>query len=262
MELFDTHCHLLLGALERQSEAAWMRARAAGVGQAVLVGIDEPTSRAAVRFATGREGLFPSAGLHPNETHKVPDAPLGWLEDLARSGQVVALGETGLDLYWKDAPIDIQLRHLERHCELALETGLPLILHIRDAFPHAAAALRDFAASGGRGVLHCFTGGPADLERFTGYGFYVSLSGVITYKSADDLRSAAKLVPEDLLLIETDAPWLPPVPRRGETNEPAFLVHTAIALAKLRQAPIEQIAATTTANARRLFGIGPGGSIA
>jgi TatD DNase family protein len=255
--LFDTHCHLTLGALKQDGAMAWERAQASGISNALVVGIDAETSREVVDFVRDRRGLFASVGIHPNETSKVLPGDFQTIEALTKEPKVVAIGETGLDLYWKDSPLDVQVRGLLDHTELSLRTGLPLILHIRDAFAQAASALSDFAKQGGSAVLHCFTGGPKELHPFVEWGFAVSFSGILTYPKADALREAACLVPEHLLLLETDSPWLPPTPHRGKRNEPAFVVHTAAALAAVRGISNSDVAAITTANALRVFGLQP-----
>jgi len=254
--LVDTHCHLYLGELTDQADAAWARARASGVVQAVIPAVDVASSEAIVGFVGGRDGLFGAVGVHPNETAEAPadwDRPIEAL--LARAGttKLVAIGETGLDCYRDRSPLATQRASLARHCELALAHDLPVILHVRQAFREAAETLAPFAARGLRAVMHCFDGGPADLEPFVGWGFYVSFSGIVTYPKRDDLRAAAPLVPRDRLLVETDAPFLAPVPKRGATNEPAFVQFTAQKLAEVLRVPFAEFAATTTANARRLF---------
>lgn len=254
--LVDTHCHLYLGDLTEQADAAWARARASGVVQAVVPAVDVASSQAIVGFVARRDGLFGAVGIHPNETAAAPadwDRVVDALVARAKETKLVALGETGLDCFRDRAPLATQRAALERHCDLALKHDLPVILHVRQAFREAAETLAPFAARGLRAVMHCFDGGPADLEPFVGWGFYVSFSGIVTYPKRDDLRAAAPLVPRDRLLVETDAPFLTPVPKRGTTNEPAFVQFTAQKLAEVVKLPFEELAALTTANARRLF---------
>lgn len=255
-ELIDTHCHLYLGEGESAAPAAaWARARATGVVQAVVPAIDLATSRAVVALADRAAGLFAAVGIHPNETAAAGEAEFVELAALAAAPGVVAIGESGLDLYRDRSPLAQQRASLERHAELALARDLPLILHVRQAFAPAADALAPFAARGLRAVMHCFDGGPADLEPWLRFGFSISFSGIVTYPKRDDLRAAARVVPAERLLAETDAPFLTPVPKRGRPNEPAFLHHTVQALAAARGRPFEEIAALTTANARRVFGL-------
>ena len=255
--LYDTHCHLTLGALRDDREEVWQRAQAAGVGRALVVGIDAITSNEVLDFVAGHDGLFASVGIHPTETAKAHPGDFEQIIRLAEHPKVVAIGETGLDLYWKDSPLAVQLDSLEKHCQLALRLGLPIVLHLRDAFEEAALALRDYALAGGKAILHCFSGGPEHVEPFLSYGFTFSFSGIITYPKADNVRAAAAMVPIDRMLVETDAPWLPPVPYRGKRNEPAFVTHTAAALAKIKGVSEAVLAEQTTANALLILGGNP-----
>lgn len=254
MEFADTHAHLTLGELAADPEAAWERARAAGVTRIILVGIDAASSRTALEFAENREGLFVSAGIHPNESGNVDlEEEMAAVAALLEHPKVVAVGETGIDLYWKKTDLDTQVRALEAHAEMALAGDLPLVLHLRDAFAEAAGVLAPFAARGLRSVVHCFTGGPEDLPPFLDMGCSISFSGILTYSGAGRIREAAALVPAERCLLETDAPWLTPRRHRGRTNEPAFLTATAEALAGARGCSLAEIAALTTANALRTF---------
>jgi TatD DNase family protein len=253
-ELIDTHCHLTLGELAPVSDEAWARARAAGVTAAVVIGIDAATSEAAVSWVEGRAGLYASVGIHPNGTAQAKDRDLDAIRELAAHPRVVALGETGLDTYWKDSPLDVQRKSLHEHAELALDLDLPIVLHLRDAFPQAIEALTPLAARGLRAVVHCFSGTERDIHPFIDWGWPLSFSGIISYAKADDVRRAAAATPLDLCLVETDSPWLTPAPYRGKKmNEPAFVVQVAEALAAAKGLPFEDVAAATTANARRFF---------
>jgi len=257
--LIDTHCHLTLGELEHQSDEAWSRAREAGVAQAVVVGIDRATSQRVADHVRDRDGLFGTVGIHPNSTREVQPGDFEEIRRLGAEPKVVALGETGMDLYRRHSDAQTQRLSLLRHAELALEVDLPLVLHIRDAYREAAEALESFAGRGGRAVVHCFTGGPDDLQPYVEWGFCISFSGVVTFPSAPLVQQAACQVPIGQCLVETDAPWLAPAPHRGKTNEPAFVVHTARHLAELHRVSFEEMSAATTANARRLFRLPPPG---
>lgn len=252
---FDTHCHLTLGELAPEGAEAWARAIAAGVPFGLVVGIDAPTSRGVVEFVEGREGLFASVGLHPNDCVSAGPDEFRVIEELSLHPKVVAIGETGLDFYRDTSPREVQEASLRWHAELALRCNKPLVLHIREAYAATAAVLEPFIPRGLRAVLHCFGGNPEDLEPFVAWGFYVSISGIVTYPKADNVRAAAKLVPLDRLLIETDAPWLAPAPFRGKRNEPAYVVHTAAKLAEVRGLTPAAMAELTTANARRFFAL-------
>ncbi len=260
--LIDTHCHLYMARLDGVGGDAatavdvdelWSHARSAGVVQAVVPAIDVASSRVVTELVALRSGLFAAVGIHPNATAEITDADHAAIAAQAARPKVVAIGETGLDCYRDRASLAAQQASLARHAELALARDLPLILHVRQAFELAKEALAPFARRGLRAVMHCFDGGPDDLQPFVDWGFFISFSGIVTYPKRDDLRAAARAVPRELLLVETDAPFLTPVPKRGHPNEPAFVVHTAQALATARAEPLESLAAATTANARRLF---------
>ena len=255
--LFDTHNHLLFGELGEDPEGAWSRARQAGVGRAVLIGIDADSAEAVAAHAACREGLYAAVGIHPNETAAADEASWERIVALLEQPKVVALGETGLDLYWKRVPLARQVEWLERHAEAALDADLPLVLHLRDAWPPARETLASFAARGLRAVLHCFGGTAADLDPFLDWGWPVSFAGNLTYPGARALRQAAARVPLEQLLVETDAPWLAPVPCRGKVNEPAYLVHTARRLAEVLGRTYEEVAEATSHNALRFFRIEP-----
>ena len=253
-ELVDTHCHLYLddGGPSARS-VAWERARAAGVAQAVVPAIDVASSRTVVALADPARGLFAAVGIHPNDSATVGESDHAVIAELAAAPGVVAIGESGLDTYRDRAALPRQVESLRRHAELALARDLPLILHVRQAFAPTAEVLAPFAARGLRAVMHCFDGGPADLEPWLGWGFLISFSGIVTYPKRDDLRAAARATPADRVVVETDAPFLAPVPKRGRPNEPAFLLHTAEAVAAARGEPVAEFAARSPANARRLF---------
>jgi len=254
--VFDTHCHLTYGDLGDQAEQAWQRAREAGVCGAVLIGIDVESSREVTGWVKDKSDLWCSVGIHPNSTAAAGVDDLSSIRELTSHPRVVAVGETGLDTYWDDAPLPTQIASLEGHAELALETGLPLVLHLRDAFPEARATLAPFAGRGLRAVVHCFTGGPEDLSPFLDWGFMISFSGILTYSGAGRLREAARKVPLDQCLVETDAPWLTPAPHKtSDLNEPAFIVHTVKKLASALKLPRDEVAHATTRNAHRFFGI-------
>jgi TatD DNase family protein len=252
--LVDTHCHLYLDASGPDAPlAAWERARSSGVMQAVIPAIDVASSRAVVALADPGRGLFAAVGIHPNDTSAVGEQDHAAIAELSTAPGVVAIGESGLDCYRDRAELPRQIGSLRRHAELALARDLPLILHVRQAFAPTAEALAPFAARGLRAVMHCFDGGPADLEPWLSWGFFISFSGIVTYPTRVDLRAAARATPGDRVVVETDAPFLAPVPKRGRPNEPAFLLHTAEALAAARGEPLDEFAVRSTANARRLF---------
>lgn len=249
MQVFDTHCHLGLdGRADPAGEHA--RARQAGVTAMLVVGIDAASSRAARELA-GLSGVRWSAGLHPNDSTRFAD---DWptIAALARDPGCAAIGETGLDLFRDRAPLAVQEASLRAHLALARELDLPVVFHCREAFAPLFAALR--SAPSVRGVMHCFSGGIDEARQALDLGLYLSFAGPLTYPKNDALRRVAAWAPADRLLVETDAPFLPPQRRRGQRNEPAFVVETLAALASLRELPLADAAALTFDNARRLFG--------
>ncbi|MCB1218592.1 TatD family hydrolase, partial [bacterium] len=199
----------------------------------------------------------PTAGLHPTEGAVADPDELAALSDLLDSGRYCAVGETGLDAFHDRTTADDQRRALCAQIGLALERDLPVVLHCRDAFEELFEVLDGFRGAGLRGVLHCFTGGRGELEVVLDAGLHVGLGGIVTFKPRHDLREVAREVPAQRLLLETDAPWLAPVPHRGQRNEPAYLAHVAHTLAETRGEELHSFAARCTANACALFGITP-----
>ena len=195
--LIDTHTHLMMRELGRDPAGAVSRARKAGVEQMISIGIDRENSRATATLAERLDGVWAAVGIHPNETAEATEQDWEAIRELATGERVVAIGESGLDLYWNRASLEVQLGWLERHAELALELDKPLVLHVRDAFAPLEPALRPFASRGMRAVMHCFGGGPDDLHPYVEWGWLISFAGNLTYKSAEPLRQAAARVPRD-----------------------------------------------------------------
>jgi TatD DNase family protein len=254
----DTHAHLDDDRFADDLPAVLARAAAAGVTQVLTIGIDLGTSRAATRLAESHPDLFAVVGIQPNHVAESSAGDFDAIAELARHPRVVAVGETGLDRHWDRAPFDRQLTEFRRHLALAREVGKPVVIHCREAEADTVAVLREeFAAFGPvAGVMHSFAGDAATATACLACGLHVSFAGMLTYKTADNVRAAAAVVPLDRLLVETDSPYLAPVPRRGKRNEPAFVAHTGAELARVLGLPVERVAAATTANARRLFGLG------
>ncbi|MHC4824775.1 MAG: TatD family hydrolase [Planctomycetota bacterium] len=256
MRLFDTHCHLTWDETKNPSGPQLERARAAGVDRFVCVAIDVDNARECADLAARHEDVFPTVGIHPNDVGDAPGLParLDALRELARQGGFIAIGETGLDFFRDWAEPDAQHASLEAHLDLASELDLPFILHCRNAIDGLLPVLR---ARGERlkGVMHCYSEGPAPIGELVELGLHISFAGNVTYPKSTDLREAAKLVPLNRLLIETDAPFLAPQPRRGKSNEPAFVAFTMQALAELLDQDAESLAAATHANASELFGV-------
>jgi TatD DNase family protein len=260
--MIDTHAHLDDPQFDADRDTVLGRARQAGVDTIICVGTTLASSRAAVRLAESCPGLYAAVGIHPNSAAEA--GPDDWLQvaALLDHPRVVALGETGLDRYRDFAPLELQRDYFRRHLLLGRERDLPVVIHCRDAWEHLLPLVREFAAAGPlRGVLHAFSGDVATLAECIALGLYVSFAGNVSYtnKKFQTLRAAAVAAPADRVLIETDSPYLVPEPLRGRQrrNEPALLVHTAAALAVLRGATPETLAAQTAENARRLFRIAP-----
>jgi TatD DNase family protein len=252
--LVDSHCHLDYLESDEDLDQVVARARRAGVGTLVTI-CTKLSEFGRVRAIAGRfEGVYCSVGVHPHEAEAEGQGDPARLIELADHPEVVGIGETGLDFYYEHSPRAAQERSFRAHIAAARQTGLPLIVHARDADDDTVRVLRQEQASGPfAGVIHCFTAGPALAEAALELGFYISIAGVLTFKKADELRATVARVPLDRLLVETDSPYLAPVPKRGKRNEPAFVVHTAEKLAELKEIPAGQLAEATSANFHRLF---------
>ena len=255
-ELIDTHAHLDDERFAADLPAVLERAAAAGVSRIIVVATTAATSRVCVDLAARHAPLFATVGIQPN--HVAEAGPADWDEvvHLATAGKVVALGETGLDRHWDYTPFPQQEDYFARHVELARKHGLPVVIHCREAEADVVRMLRaDHDRHGPvRGVMHSFTGDAATARDCLAMGLHISFAGMVTYKNAQALRDVAKDVPADRLLVETDSPYLAPVPERGKRNEPAFVAHTAALLARERGVELEALTRDTTHNARALFG--------
>jgi TatD DNase family protein len=252
--LIDSHCHLCFPELQADSAGVLARMRAAGVGMALNISTSTNDLLRVVQFAQENEGIFASVGIHPDNTESnEPDVAA--LVAHSRASKVVAIGETGLDYFRLQEPLEWQRTRFRTHIRAARESGKPLVVHTRAAGPDTLRIMREERASEVGGVMHCFTEG-ADVARAAmDMGFFISFSGILTFKSAQTLRDLATTIPDDRLLVETDAPYLAPVPHRGKTNEPAFVRYVASTLADLRKQSIEHVSETTTNNFCRLFNL-------
>jgi TatD DNase family protein len=255
--LIDSHAHIQGEEFAGDLAEVVARARGAGVEKIVVVGgAGELSSNdAALRVAQSSDGLFATVGMHPHDAKDVGEADLERLKKVAENSKIVAIGETGLDFYYDHSPRDLQVKIFARFIHMARETRLPLIVHDRDAHAEIAGLLRSEGGGALRGVIHCFTGDYDAAKTFLDLGFYLSFSGILTFKNAEALRDAARRAPLDRIMVETDSPYLAPVPKRGKRNEPAFVLHVAEALAKVRNATLEEIATATRRNTEALFGI-------
>ncbi len=254
----DTHAHLDDARFAADRPAVLARARAAGVAHILTIGVDLATSRAAVALAHESPDVWAVVGIQPNHCAETAAGDFAAIEALAADSRVVAVGETGLDRYWDRAPFALQKDYFGRHLELARRVGKPVVIHCRQAEADVAAALEAAAATNGpvRGVMHSFSGDSETARRCLAAGLHLSFAGMVTYKSAADLRAVAAAVPADRYLVETDCPYLAPVPHRGGRNEPAFVAATGACVAAARGEAVEAVAAGTTRNARGLFGLG------
>lgn len=256
MKLFETHCHLNMRHFKDDWREVYERAKKAGIYRMVIVGWDLSSSERAVKMAEGMDGVYAACGFHPHDAKLFREDDILRLRELLSHPKVVALGETGLDYYYDNSPRDIQRRVFERQLALAKEVNKPLIIHVRDAHEDAFSIIESSGLPEGGGVLHCYTGGTKYLEKGLSLGLYISFSGIVTFPNADDLREAARLVPEDKLLIETDSPYLTPKPYRGRRNEPSYLIYVLGEIARAREEEEEEIAILTYENANRFFRIG------
>jgi TatD DNase family protein len=252
--MIDSHAHLFFDAFDTDRDQVLVRAREAGVTAIINVGIDAPTSQAAVDLALRHEELHATAGLHPTSRVQDRNAELESLDRLIRTHRhaIVALGEIGLDYYWKDVPAEEQRPRLLAQLALAVEFDLPVVIHCRDAMADLLACLESASALP-TGVFHCFAGGTGDARRVLDLGFQISFAGNVTYPKAVELQTVAREVPPERLLLETDSPFLPPQPRRGRRNEPAFARYTLEFLAGLHDLSVEDLERLTTGNTQRLF---------
>ena len=254
MRLIDSHCHLNYEGLAERQEEVLDLARARGVAGFLNISTRQKEWSDVIAVAERHSDVWASVGVHPHEADAHPDLGANALVEAAEHPRVIAIGECGLDYYYDKSDRQAQRKRFEAHIAAARETGLPLVVHTRDAEEDTAEILTGAARQGGvAGVLHCFTGSLDLARKALDIGFYVSLSGIVTFKNARDLQETAKQIPSDRLLVETDAPFLAPVPHRGMKCEPAFVADTAAFLADLRGEPLETLAATTTANFERLF---------
>ncbi len=250
----DSHCHLD-GAGHPGADDALIRARAAGVGAFVVVGVGRTldAARFAVDLAGRRDDVRAVVGVHPHDASVLTDAMLAELEEIAGHPRVAAVGEMGLDYHYMSSPMDAQREAFRRQIALARRVRKPIVVHTREAPADTIAVLAEEGARDVGGVIHCFSEDRAFAEKALDLGFDLSFSGIVTFKSAAQVHDVAAWAPADRIHVETDSPYLAPVPVRGKPCEPAFLVHTARRLAALRGRPVEEIEQITAENTRRLF---------
>lgn len=254
LELFDTHAHLNVDAFEDNLDEVVSRGRQAGLVGILVIGIDAATSRRACDLAAAYPGfLYAAVGIQPNSAAEAGEDDFELVRELAGYPGVRAIGETGLDCYWDDTPMELQQRFFDDHLQLCRDTGLPMVIHMRDSGDLIVEQLRR-QSSVPPGVMHSFTGDRRLAEQCLELGLYISFAGMVTFKKSDELREVASIVPEHRLLVETDSPYLSPEPLRGRRpNEPARVEHTLRCLADVRGVSADYLAGVTTANARRLL---------
>lgn len=252
--LFDTHTHLTDAAFDHDRGDVIQRALDAGVERMVAIGYDLESSRAAVALAERCEAVYASAGIHPCHVHEAREADFREIEKLLDHPRVVAVGETGIDLFHDPSTYPLQQASFRRQMEWGRNTGLPVIVHDRDAHAEVMAMLDEFPDGETTAILHCFTGDVAMAEKAVSMGCFLGFGGIATFKNST-VHEVVSSLPRDRILVETDAPYLAPVPHRGRRNEPAYLVHTAEAVARHRAVSMDELARTTTRNAEKVFRI-------
>ena len=254
MRIADSHCHLNYPGLVEDQAAVLGRARARGVTAMLNIATRESEWDAVLATAEREPDVWASVGIHPHEADRHPEVDTARLVERARHPRVVGIGESGLDYHYDHSDRGRQQASFRTHIAAARESGLPLIVHTRDAEDDTAAMLREGMEEGAySGVIHCFTASGEFADKALEMGFFISISGIVTFKNATDLQAVAARLPAERLLIETDAPFLAPVPHRGRSGEPAFVADTLAFLATLRRVPVEELAETTAANFHTLF---------
>jgi TatD DNase family protein len=253
--LFDTHVHLNAEQYEDDLQEVINRALEKGVQNMVVVGFDEPTIKKAIQIAETYDFIYASVGWHPVDAVDMTDEHLAWIEELAQHPKVVALGEMGLDYHWDKSPKEVQKDVFRRQIRLARKVNLPIIIHNRDATEDVVTILKEEHVEEVGGIMHCFTGSIEVAKQCMDMNMYISFGGPVTFKNAKKPKEVATELPLDKILIETDCPYLTPHPFRGKRNEPGYVSYVAEQIAELKGITYEELAAITTANAKKLFGI-------
>jgi TatD DNase family protein len=251
--LIDTHSHLHDPAFDSDRDSVIQRARQEAVHLMLTIGTDLESSRKAVELAQAHDFIYGTVGVHPHEVKILQEDSYPALERLACQPKVVAYGEIGLDYFYMHSPKDAQQKHFRQQIRLAKKLGLPLVIHTRQAPMETLAILREEKADEVGGVLHCYTGDLATAHAAIAMNFFISFSGILTFAKATDLQAVVRELPIERLLIETDCPYLAPMPHRGKRNEPAYVRHVAEKLAQIKEIPYQEIVRITAQNARQLF---------
>ena len=258
MKLIDSHCHLTFDELLGDLDGVLERSRANGIDTWVTIGTNHAQSREAVALAQRTAGVYATVGLHPHDAKDLSGDLLTHMEQWAQLEEVVALGELGLDFYYDFSPRQQQVEAFTEQLALAARLNMPVVVHTRDAFDETLTILKDFDGQLDHVVLHCFTGTAEQAKAGLDRGYFISFSGVVTFKNAQAVREAALCVPMDRLMIETDCPYLSPAPmRKQRINEPALLAHTAQFLSQLKQVELDDLATQTSDNTRRFYRLFP-----
>ena len=255
MGFVDTHAHLHFPDYQGDREAVITRAREAGFQYLITIGTDAGSSRESLRLAETHDFIFAAAGIHPHDVKDADERAVQEIAELLKNPRVVGIGEVGLDFFRDHSPREKQKEIFRKFLGLYRQTGKPLVIHCRDAYEDLRALLAEELKPPLRGVMHCFSSDKAMMARFLDAGLYISFAGPLTYKKNDALREACRACPRDRMLLETDAPFLPPQSVRGKRNEPAFMLETAKLAAELKGISPEKLGEETTANARALFGL-------
>lgn len=253
--LFDTHVHLNADQFSEDLEQVIERAQNEGVETMVVVGFDQPTINKAMELVEQYDFLYAAIGWHPVDAIDMTDEDLQWIEELSSHQKVVAIGETGLDYHWDKSPKEIQQEVFRKQIRLAKKVRLPIIIHNREATQDIVDILKEEDAKEVGGIMHCFSGSPETAHECLEMNFLISLGGPVTFKNAKKPKEVAEEVPLEKLLIETDCPYLAPHPYRGKRNEPSYVKLVAEQIAELKGVSFEEVAETTTRNAKKLFGI-------
>ena len=258
MKLVDSHCHLDNPQFDPDRESVIQRALAAGIERMVVIGTGDgpPDLEAGIRLADRYEPIYATVGIHPHDASKATPETYQRLAEFLMHPKVVALGEIGLDYHYDHSPRDVQREVFLEQMRIASNARKPIVIHTREAWEDTLALLEEhWKPTGFGGIMHCFSGSPGEAERCIALGFHLSFGGIITFPKSAGVQEAARTAPANRILIETDAPYLAPVPHRGKRNEPAFVAETARKLAQLRGVTPEEIAQLTTANFKALLGV-------
>ncbi|WP_440601824.1 TatD family hydrolase [Bacillus safensis] len=253
--LFDTHAHLNAEQYNEDLEQVIERAKSEKVEKIVVVGFDRPTITRAMELIEEYDFIYAAIGWHPVDAIDMTDEDLAWIKDLSQHEKVVAIGEMGLDYYWDKSPKDVQKEVFRRQIALAKEVNLPIVIHNRDATEDVVTILKEEGAAEVGGIMHCFTGSLETAKVCMDMNFYISFGGPVTFKNAKNPKEVVKEIPSNRLLIETDCPYLTPVPFRGKRNEPSYVKYIAEQIAELREISFEELAELTTKNAKKVFRI-------